>query len=309
MSFSNRIVGCLCILFILALGASGCDSIDSIKRYFQESEEETSAVFMPAKTQKASTSVSMGPDTLARVGNWTITAAEFKERLEVLKEVVPEYDISDPEARRLVLDDLINQQVLILGAEKTGLARQKDIFATVDEFRQTLIVREVARQLTENIEVSESEARAFYDENKESLIGAAEWRVREIIVPAKEEATNVLGQILAGADFAQMARQHSKGKTAANGGDLGFITEEPFPQMGNALLSLEVGGISGVFKGPDGYYIAKLEEKKGGEQIEFEEIKEDIIQSQTLLKQQQVILDHLNRLKEKTKIKINEDLL
>ena len=74
-------------------------------------------------------------------------------------------------------------------------------------------------------------------------------------------------------------------------------------------MSLEVGGVSGVFKGPDGYYVAKLEEKKGGEQIGFEEIKEDIIQSQTLLKQQQVILDHLNRLKESTTIKINEDLL
>ncbi|MCH9047094.1 MAG: peptidylprolyl isomerase, partial [SAR324 cluster bacterium] len=165
------------------------------------------------------------------------------------------------------------------------------------EFRRTLIVREVARQLTENIAVSEIEARVFYDENREALIGAAQWRVREIVVPTKEEAANILGQILVGTDFAQMARQHSKGETAANGGDLGFITEEPFPQMGNTLLSLEVGGVSGVFKGPDGYYIAKLEEKKGGEQIEFEEIKEDIIQSQTLLKQQQVILADMDDLR------------
>jgi len=309
LSFSNRITRCLCILFVLVLSASGCDKIDSIKRYFQEPEEETSALSASAVTQNASTSVSMGPETLARVGNWTISVGEFSERLSALKEVVPEYDTSDLEARRLVLDELINQQVLVLGAEKTGLARQKDITAAVDEFRRTLIVREVARQLTENIIVSEIEARVFYDENQESLISAAQWSVREIVVPTKEEAANILGQILVGADFAQMARQHSKGKTATNGGDLGFITEEPFPQMGNALLSLEVGGVSGVFKGPDGYYVAKLEEKKGGEQIEFEEIKEDIIQSQTLLKQQQVILDHLDRLKESTKIEINKDLL
>jgi len=295
----------LTALFLLVLGASGCDSIDSIKRYFQETEEEKAASSKQAETQKGSIAALMGPDTLARVGDWTITVEEFNERLSALKEVVPEYDTSDPEARRLVLDELINQQVLVLGAEKTGLTRQRDIYAAVDEFRRTLIVREVARQLTENIAVSEKEARVFYDENQESLIGAAQWHVREIVVPEKEQATNILGQILTGADFAQMARQHSKGETAANGGDLGFITEEPFPQMGNALLSLEVGDVSGVFKGPDGYYIAKLEEKKGGEQIEFEEIKEDIIQSQTLLKQQQVILDHLNRLKESTKIKIN----
>jgi parvulin-like peptidyl-prolyl isomerase len=251
----------------------------------------------------------MSPDALARVGGWSITAEEFNERLSALKEVVPEYDINDPEARKLVLDELINQQVLVLGAEKTGLARQKDIHAAVDEFRRTLIVREVARQLTENIAVSEQEARAFYDENKESLIGAGQWHVREIVTTTKEQAEGVLGQILAGGNFGELARQQSKGKTAANGGDLGFITEEPFPQMGNALLSLEEGGVSGVFKGPDGYYIVKLEEKKGGEQISFDEIKDDIIQSQTLLKQQQAILDHLDRLKEGTKIEINESLL
>ncbi len=309
MLFSNRITGYLCILFVLALGASGCDRIESIKQYFEGSGEEAAALSVSAVTQKVSTSATMGPDTLALVGNWTITVEEFNERLAALKEVVPEYDVDDPQARRLVLDELVNQQVLVLGAERTGLARQKDIHAAVDEFRRTLIVREVARQLTENIAVTENEAREFYDENKESLIGAVQWRVREIVVPAKEQATSILGQILTGADFAQMAIQHSKGKTAAEGGDLGFITEEPFPQMGNVLLSLEVGGVSGVFKGPDGYYVAKLEEKKGGEQITFEEIKEDIIQSQTLLKQQQVILDHLNQLKRSTEIKINEDLL
>ena len=50
-------------------------------------------------------------------------------------------------------------------------------------------------------------------------------------------------------------------------------------------------------------------EKKGGEEISFDEIKEDIIQSQTLLAQQQVILDYLEKLKAKKNIEINEQLL
>lgn len=309
MSSHVHKIGFFCALIALAVGASGCDSLRSIKEYFQESQEELSDAPALAKTQKASASAPMNSNTLARVGNWSITAEEFTERLSALKEVVPEYDTNDPRARKLVLDELVNQQVLVLGAERTGLARQKDIRAAVDEFRRTLIVREVARQLTENIEVSEIEAQTFYDKNKETLIGSMRWHVREIVVPTKEQASNILGQILAGADFGAMAKQRSTGKTAADGGDLGFITEEPFSQMGNALLLLEEGDTSGVFKGPEGYYIVKLEEKKGGEQIEFEKIKGDIIQSQTLLKQQQVIFDHLNRLKESIKIEINEDLL
>ena len=59
--------------------------------------------------------------------------------------------------------------MLVLGAEQTELAHQKDIRAAVDEFRRTLIVREVARQLTENITISEEEARIFYGENEDVL--------------------------------------------------------------------------------------------------------------------------------------------
>jgi len=294
------------LFVILAVSLAGCDSIASVKEYFSGSSKEQSVAVTPAKKTVAAP---MAANILARVGNWSITSEEFKERLVALKEVIPDYDITDLQARAMVLDELINQQILVLGAEKTGLARQKDIQAAVDEFRRTLIVREVAQQLTNNITISEEEAHAFYDENKDALIGPVQWHAREIVSPAKEQTISILGEILNGSDFAEMAKQHSSGKTAAEGGDLGFITQEPFPQMGNALLSLEEGDVSGVFKGPEGYYIVKLEEKKGGEQLGFEEIKEDIIQSQTLLKQQQVILDHLNRLKSEIRVEINEQLL
>ena len=300
---------------ILVLVAPGCDLINSVKEYFQEPSDPPAAETASAQkntlvqTQTKPALAPMTENTLARVGSWSITIEEFEERLDALKEVVPEYDITDPEARRLVLDELINQQVLVLGAEQTGLTRQKDIQAAVEEFRRTLIVREVARQLTENIEMSYMDARAFYDENKEAMVGPAEWHVREIVVDSKDDASDILAEILKGADFAEMARQHSTGTTAAQGGDLGFITQEPFPEMGGALLPLEEGDVSGVFKGPEGFYIVKLEEKKGGAPITFDEIKEDIVQSQTLLAQQQAILEYLEQLKAKTDIKINEQLL
>ena len=304
-----------CIAFILAMTAPGCDMITSIKAYFQEpSDPPTSQTALAPKkavvqVQAKPALAPMKANTLARVGNWSITIEEFEERLDALKEVVPEYDITDLDGRRLVLDELVNQQVLVLGEEAKGLARQADIQAAVEEFRRTLIVREVARQLTEGLEMSDMEARAFYDENKEMMIGPAQWHVREIVVASKDEATNVLTEILKGADFAEMAKQHSTSTTAAQGGELGFITQEPFPQMGRALLPLEEGDVSSVFRGPEGYYVVKLEEKKGGETVSFEEIKADIIQSQTLLTQQQVILEHLEQLKAKTNIKINEQLL
>jgi parvulin-like peptidyl-prolyl isomerase len=307
------------LCFILALTFSGCDFIKSIKEYFQEPEDAPSAQTSPAAPavvpQQSPTpaqptaATPMAADVLARVGKWSLTVQDFEDRLVALKEVVPEYDITDPEARRLVLDELINQQVLVEDAEAKGVAAQKDIQAAVEEFRRTLIIRQIAQQITENITVPESDALAFYEENKEAMVGPAQWHVSEIVVPTKEQATTILSDILKGMDFAETAKQYSTSKTAVNGGDMGFIEEEPFPQMGKALVNLEPGDVSSVFDGPDGFYIVKLLEKKGGEPISFEEIKEDIIQNQTLLMQQQAILDHLNRLKATTKIEINEELL
>ena len=68
----------------------------------------------------------MRPDTLARVGSWSITTKEFDERLAALKEVIPEFDSTNLADRRLVLDELVNQQVLVLGAERSGLAGQPE---------------------------------------------------------------------------------------------------------------------------------------------------------------------------------------
>ena len=89
-------------------------------------------------------------------------------------------------------------------------------------------------------------------------------------------------------------------------GETGFV---PFAQMEAILQTLEPGKVSAAFKGPEGFYIVKLEEKRGGKKKDFAEIKDEIITGLTMLKQQKAITDHLENLKQKTLITINENLL
>ena len=56
-------------------------------------------------------------------------------------------------------------------------------------------------------------------------------------------------------------------------------------------------------------YIVKLEEKKEGKEILFDDIKADIVANRLAYKQQQTILTHLDELKSKAKIDINKELL
>ncbi len=301
--------GAICFFVISSL--VGCEKISEVVSSFKGSNKEDVLDVSSGeeKLQSKPVEKAMGVNDLARIGSWSITKKEFEERLTALQKVVPEYDVKDPKSRRLVLDELVRQQLLVEDAKKTGLVNQKDITAAVEEFKRTLIVREVARQLTENLEVSEEEAKDFYNQNKKVLLAPVQYHVREIVLDSQLKANEIMVEILKGANFIELVKINSVGKSASKGGDLGFIDNVAFPEMGNALLSLEEGGASSVFKGPEGFYIIKLEEKKGGDPLAYEDIKNQIIQSETLRKQQEAILSHIKKLEGKIKVEINDNLL
>lgn len=300
----NLTIGVVLSLLVL----TGCDQIQKFMNNKKEQPVSVDSVAAPAPQPQAA-SGPMPANALARIGNWTITKEDFEERLKALKEVVPDYDFSSQEARKLVLEELIRQQLLLMDAEKNGMANTKEIRDAIDEFRRTLIVREVARAKTEKLAVTDEEAKEFYEKNKEILVEPLQLKVREIVVADKAKAESLLAQVLQGADFAQLAKDNSISKSAAKGGDLGMLSEPPFPQMASAIISLETGDTSAVFSGPEGFYIVKVEEKLGGQPLPFEKIKQEIIQNQLLIKQQQTILQYIDQLRQNTKVETNESLL
>jgi len=186
------------ITLFITIALTGCDLYDSIKSNFGRGKSESAHVSAPAPQARAVAPMPLPINTIARIGTWTLTADEFQERLAALKEIVPDYDIADPQAKKLVLDELIRQQLIVMDAEATGLANQKDIVAAVDEFRRTLLVREAARKITENLEVSENEARDFYRENQEQIVQPFQYRISEIVVADEVKANEIYVDLLKG---------------------------------------------------------------------------------------------------------------
>ena len=302
--------------FLIAGGIiiTGCDKLP-----FFSKEKDSSTDSKPAQTVSSTPSsvssaksedfnASLPPNVLAKAGDWTLTVEDFQERLKNLKELAPEFDIKDPKSRKLVLDELINQQLLVKEAEQTGVASKKEITDAIEEFKRTLFVREVINKLVGNIQTTETEAQDYYNQNKETFIEPAEWHLREIVVPTQAEAKEILIEVLKGTDFAEMAKARSKSTSASQGGDLGTVKDlQPF--MAPVVVPLEVGGISSVFKGPDGYYLVKLEGKKGGKPIGFTDIKKDIMSGLKEIKQRDAVLKHIEELKKSATVKINDSLV
>ncbi|MFP4473630.1 MAG: peptidyl-prolyl cis-trans isomerase [Candidatus Omnitrophota bacterium] len=261
-----------------------------------EAEEEADEGVLPA-------------DVLAQVGDWSITLQEFNQRLDMVEQAMPDFDPTDLQQKQTILDQMLEQQLLVQEAERQGLHKDENIQLAIAEFRNTILAQKLLTEELEGVEVTEDDLRTFYEENKEMIIDPWEWHVAQIVVDSQAQAKELVAQINQGADFSEIAKQHSKGKAAAQGGDLGFIQEFPFDKMGQIIVALDTGEISNAFRGPDGYYIVKLLDKRGGEQKPLGDVKEDLKEAILPMKQQQQYLQYLSELQEKIAVDVQPELL
>ncbi len=111
---------------------------------------------------------------------------------------------------------------------------------------------------------------------------------------AKAKAQDVLNQLNAGGDFATLAKKYSQDSSAANGGDLGFISKG---QSGDTALETtafaqQPGQVSGLVKSQFGYEIVKT--------IEFNADKTQVHAAEILIKAVD-FTDYLNQKVQQTK--------
>jgi parvulin-like peptidyl-prolyl isomerase len=304
--------GILCLIVGTAF-LTGCDLLGLGPKKQDNSTPQPQVTVAPPPVPQ-STQEEQGPipsDVLVRIGHWTLTEEDFNGRLNLLKQQLPDFKENDPNSRSAVIDELVRQQLLVQEAEDSDVANSKEIKDAVEDFRKTLLVQEIASRLTKNIAATEEDARAYYDANSDKFTSPVTWNVSQIIIDDETAAKNILVQILQGGDFAQLAQTQSKAANAPEGGKLKpFVTgQAPFEAMQTAIANLNAGDVSSVFKGPEGYYIVKVDAKTGGTTKSFDDVKKDLIYGLTMQKQQAVILSHLRDLAEKNKPEYNKGLM
>jgi peptidyl-prolyl cis-trans isomerase SurA len=179
-----------------------------------------------------------------------------------------------------------SDEVLEAALARQGLTRQ--------EFRErikTEILREqyVTFRLRDRLVVRDEDVRAYYNNHRDEFAGEPVMHLSELRINLPPEATDeqvqaafkkineIYQQLLAGGDFAELARQNSQGATADNGGDIGeFKPEELKEVYRKAAAVLEAGQTSTIYRDEYGFFIIKMLEKKLGGQQPFEEVEERI---------------------------------
>lgn len=178
------------------------------------------------------------------------------------------------------------------------------IEAIKKRLRDSLRVQKVIRRkVALRVSVTDQEIAQYLEENRTKLETGLSYHARHIlIVPedgaagdaaweaARIKAELVRTQLIEGADFEAMARQHSKDASARDGGDLGTLKRGELSQEIEAeILALQPGQVSRPYRSSLGYHVFKLESK-------------DSLEGDGLVRVKQQIRDILFRQKYETRL-------
>lgn len=118
----------------------------------------------------------------------------------------------------------------------------------------------IAAHFSEQVGVSDAEVREIYERRREAgQMDVAE--VAHILVETREEAEQVLDELQQGADFAELAQEHSIDEfSAETGGDLGESPRGRFVEaFDEAVWSASPGDIVGPVQTEFGFHIIRVE--------------------------------------------------
>ena len=193
---------------------------------------------------------------------------------------------------------------------------------TPDQFKRQLR-RELAfekfmeQELSARVEVSEQEAKNFFQADPERFNTPARVRMELIylrIAPSATEAEikdikavaeELLGRLKNGQDFSRTAKIHSNAPSAENGGDTGYMDKPDLePKLAEAAFTLPIGQLSDIIQTASGYYIIRVLDRKEPTPRTYDQVREEVIQLIEMKKKQQMARDYLQQLKKEADIQL-----
>lgn len=176
-------------------------------------------------------------------------------------------------------------------------------------------IREV--EIEKKTNVSEKEARDYFEANKKGFKRPEAWRLRHILISVAPNASTqewearrmraeeALQKIKGGEDMASMAWEYSDDPYRVKGGDLGIVHGgRLIATLESAVRELDVGELSGVVQTIYGYHIVRVEEKIEPEQLEYEEVEEKIKKKLADEKRDELEKELIERLRAEARIEV-----
>lgn len=285
---------------------------------------------------------SPGPRAVAVVNGKAITLVDFQEALDDIRSVGKGFFVDKERAgslkrdllermidtrlllqearrKRIVLDPKVAEASLDLsrrgyppgGLEEELLKKGKSLEDYLKETGSSLLLRKLLkREVVDRIAVSQEEVEKYYNENQDQFRKPEEVRVRQIVTRTEEEAEKLRKMIMRGASFEELARKHSLGPEARDGGDLGYFPRGRMPPaIEAACFKLWSSHVSRVVASPYGFHLFQLVDRRAARELSLEDAREEIERKLVDGKTREAEVYYIRSLREKASIQRDLSLL
>ena len=219
----------------------------------------------------------------------------YQDVKDSAEDLPPQYQSQFDRIFPQLLDRLVDMQLLQEEAREKGLADDPEVQARLAEARRQVLGQAMLERKTDEA-ISQARLREAYKAYKANNPPKNQVRARHILVEDKATATDLIDQLDGGADFADLAGEHSTGPSGKRGGDLGYFGKgEMVKPFSEAAFGLEAGSHTAEpVKTEFGWHVIKVEDKRSQEPKSFEEMKPELREQV----RQQVTQEVLSKLRE-----------
>ena len=204
---------------------------------------------------------------------------------------------------------------LILDQLRPRLDPSVDVEEVRGEIELHLRMRRLLEELCADLpEPTDDDIKNYYSEHLEEFMAPEMVRAAHIVKHvsfdvdpegAKNALAEVRQQLLEGADFTEMVRQHSD--CPENDGDLGYFPRgQMVEEFEDKVFALPVGAISDVFPTRFGFHIAKVLDRRPPQPYDLDEVRDAVAERLRTRQRNARIEEHANELKAKATIEIEE---
>jgi peptidyl-prolyl cis-trans isomerase D len=166
---------------------------------------------------------------------------------------------------------------------------------SIPEKRKVQYVVLDTAKIEAGVSVSREDLQTYYDQHRDDYRAPEQVNVSHILIKtplpgadgkvdpkgveeARKKAEDVLKQLKAGGNFAELAKKYSEDPgSGKNGGSLGWIGKgRTVPEFEQAAFSLAKGATSGLVQSSYGFHIIRLDDKQAAHVKTLDEVKDQI---------------------------------
>ncbi len=178
----------------------------------------------------------------------------------------------------VLVNRLIDTILVADEARRQGYDKKKDIQRRIKRINDQVLERAFLVKYIEK-RVTEKALKAKYQMLVDKTKNQNEVHARHILVKTEKKAEELIKKLKKGADFAKLAKEHSKGPSGEKGGDLGFFRKEqmvaPFSKAAFAMKKNEVS--KKPVQTQFGWHVIKVEDRRVAKPPAVEAVREQLV--------------------------------